>query len=237
MSQGQLVCTLSGETHVVEAATLACRDLLVGAVVNAQQALVNYSLEPNDVSIATNGVVSLQVSTANGVIKRGDPLSPSPISGVAMKATTMGKIIGRAQDDFDDNTKGDHKQIEIKDEKGQNKIVNVGFANTLIAVEDWSPSGDSGNVIVNSIRNFISNAVGHPVTNAQAMMIVAITALALVAAGVIIYSAVSSSIHSIGRNPLSRRVVYSSLFTMMVIATSVVIGAAVVVSVIIRGWK
>jgi hypothetical protein len=48
------------------------------------------------VPIALSGRVPIKVSTENGEIKAGDPLTASSIPGVAMKATKAGYIIGRA---------------------------------------------------------------------------------------------------------------------------------------------
>lgn len=50
--------------------------------------------------LSLSGRVPVKVSTINGPIKAGDPLTTSSIPGVAMKATRPGMIIGRALDDY-----------------------------------------------------------------------------------------------------------------------------------------
>ncbi len=58
---------------------------------------------PNIYPLALQGRVPLKVSTVNGVIKTGDPLTSSSIPGVAMKATQHGQIIGKALEDYASN--------------------------------------------------------------------------------------------------------------------------------------
>ncbi|MBA3724055.1 MAG: site-specific integrase [Candidatus Levybacteria bacterium] len=55
---------------------------------------------PNVYPLALQGRVPVKVSTMNGAIKSGDPLTSSPIPGVAMKATQTGQIIARALEDY-----------------------------------------------------------------------------------------------------------------------------------------
>jgi hypothetical protein len=51
--------------------------------------------------IALAGRVPVKVSLENGVVKTGDPLVPSSIPGVAMKAKKASYVIGFAQEDYD----------------------------------------------------------------------------------------------------------------------------------------
>ena len=53
--------------------------------------------------IALKGRVPVRLSTENGEIKAGDELMLSSLPGVAMKATSTGKIVGVALEDFDGN--------------------------------------------------------------------------------------------------------------------------------------
>ncbi|MEK7572084.1 MAG: phage integrase N-terminal SAM-like domain-containing protein [Patescibacteria group bacterium] len=55
-------------------------------------------------AIALSGKVPVQVSSVNGSIKPGDPITASHIPGVGMKATLPGKIIGYALEGYDQST-------------------------------------------------------------------------------------------------------------------------------------
>lgn len=57
-------------------------------------------------AIALTGRVPVKVSTESGVIKRGDFLTSSSTPGVAMKATNPGFVVGKALEDFNQETPG-----------------------------------------------------------------------------------------------------------------------------------
>lgn len=48
------------------------------------------------ITVGLLGLVNTQVSSANGDIYPGDLITASNVSGIGVKATTAGKIIGRA---------------------------------------------------------------------------------------------------------------------------------------------
>jgi hypothetical protein len=54
------------------------------------------------VPVALAGRVPVSVSTENGNIMPGDPLTSSSVAGVAMKATKAGRIVGMAMEAFSD---------------------------------------------------------------------------------------------------------------------------------------
>ena len=63
---------------------------LLGVVVAAQDYLVNID-STKTVQVITNGAALTLVSDINGEVRTGDPLTASPIEGVAMKATESTK--------------------------------------------------------------------------------------------------------------------------------------------------
>lgn len=63
------------------------------------------SEEYHPVAIGLVGKLPVKVSTKNGDIKIGDPITTSDILGVAMKARKNGKILGYALESFDDSVK------------------------------------------------------------------------------------------------------------------------------------
>jgi len=71
---------------------------LLGVVVK-EAALILGNGSFDGVKVATSGRTSLKVSDTNGMIKKGDWLTSSTISGVAQKATTQGAVIGYALQD------------------------------------------------------------------------------------------------------------------------------------------
>jgi hypothetical protein len=71
----------------------------------------NLQVGVNAVKVALVGYVKAKVSTRNGAVKPGDYLAASPRAGVAMKATTSGRVIGIAREPLD--TTQDIGTIEI----------------------------------------------------------------------------------------------------------------------------
>ncbi|MGA2911656.1 MAG: site-specific integrase [Candidatus Levyibacteriota bacterium] len=61
-------------------------------------------LSQNQVKLALTGRVPLKVTSKNGVISLGDPITSSPVSGFGMKATQAGQIVARAMETFDPST-------------------------------------------------------------------------------------------------------------------------------------
>jgi len=59
------------------------------------------SIKNNIFSALATGKTSIKISTINGPIQPGDPLTSSDIPGVAMKATKAGQIVGKALEAFD----------------------------------------------------------------------------------------------------------------------------------------
>ena len=66
----------------------------------------SFDLEDNPVPITLDGRVPVKVSTENGSITPGDPLTSSSTPGLAMKATKSGPIIGKALESFDETGEG-----------------------------------------------------------------------------------------------------------------------------------
>lgn len=235
VSEGAVVSVDQKDSQAVEMTSLSSRDAMVGVAVSSGQALVTFSDGSGRVQVVSSGQAPAQVSTANGDIKKGDRLSISPISGVAMKASSAGKVIGVAQQDFDGTESKDKKSVELTDSAGQKKTVQVGKAVVEVSVEEWAPNGQPNSPLLNSLRSFLGTTVGKPVSNVQAVMAVAVVLFAILASGIILYSSVSSSIHSIGRNPLSKGIIRRSLFVMIGLSAIVVVGAASAVYLILGG--
>ncbi|MFH1561003.1 MAG: hypothetical protein ABID04_00260 [Patescibacteria group bacterium] len=65
---------------------------------NDQKCSTDY--ENNNVLVGIVGQILTKISTGNGPIKTGDPLTSSQLPGVAVKATGAGPIVGRALENY-----------------------------------------------------------------------------------------------------------------------------------------
>ncbi len=235
LKDGSLVSLGQGSSQNVEHSTVDNRGRLLGVVVNPTQTVVNFAEGQNKVQVATTGEAPLYVSDVNGVINADDPLTVSPVSGVAMRASTAGKIIGFARQNFDSTKANNIQDVELMSNDGQKKTTKVGLIQAQINVQDWVPSGTQNSAILNGLRGVVGNMAGRPVSNIQATAVVVMVLFALIASSIILYSSVSSSIHSIGRNPLSKGIIRRSLVLMVGLAIMLWIGTALAVYAILGG--
>jgi len=85
---------------------------LVG-VVSTNPYQVGGTDDGHSVVLALTGRVPVKVSTENGPIEPGDPLTSSSTPGVAMKATNAGQIIGTALEAYDGTQGSDEINVQL----------------------------------------------------------------------------------------------------------------------------
>lgn len=95
------------------------QNVMVGAI-NAKPA---FALKPSNSSISSSGSsnynvvvagnVMVNVSTANGDIKKGDYITTSDKKGVGMKAIKSGNVLGTALEDYRNGNKEEVKKIKV----------------------------------------------------------------------------------------------------------------------------
>lgn len=223
----------SSDSDSVSAAEVGNRAGIIGAVVNKQDSFVTYNIAQGTVQVATSGIVPINVSTVNGNIKSGDQLTSSPIAGFAMKATSPGKTIGRAVQDFSSSSNG--AQIrDVSDSKGKQVKVAIGQAQVAIQLSDWAGTSGASNPFVDNLQSVASQVIGRQVNAASAMIAAFVLSIAILVSGIVLFSSVTSSIHSLGRNPLSHSVIRRSL-TQVILLVVALMTASVLVAYLIIG--
>lgn len=203
---------------------------LLGVVVTAQDYLVNIDATKT-VQVITNGAASTLVSDINGEVRTGDPVTASPISGVAMKATESTKVLGIAQADLSSATQTQKERI--KDKYGKIKDVKIARIAVDINVLDLNINGGKNSDVVSGLQTVASSAAGKQVSTVRAVIAFIVLLLALALSIIVLYSGVSSSIRSIGRNPLSKRFVIQGLIQVIFAVFIIMIAAFSVVYIII----
>ncbi len=108
LEPGDLVVVKRSDRLYVQR-SLNATDMLVG-IVSTRPGFVAGKVQEDSYPIALAGRVPTKVSTMNGAISPGDPLAPSTIPGVAVKATKPGPIVGLALDSYADADVG---KIEV----------------------------------------------------------------------------------------------------------------------------
>lgn len=98
LEPGDLVVVRRSDRLYVQR-SLNTNDMLVG-IVSTKPGFIAGRPQKDSYPIALAGRVPTKVSTMNGAIEPGDPLAPSTIPGVAVKATRSGPIVGLALDSY-----------------------------------------------------------------------------------------------------------------------------------------
>lgn len=202
-----LVAIQEGNTNSIELSNIDKNDRLVGIVSN--NPLIELSDGGSSVQVVTSGLTIALVSDINGTIKNGDKITSSPIEGVGMKATESAVVIGTAQGDLD-SVDTDTRDITTKD--GKRKAVKIGLVPAQVSVAYYTIPEENSPFVPGFLQELANNVSGRNVSPVRVLVAALVLLLVFVSITVLIYSAVRSSIISIGRNPLSESAVRKSLF-------------------------
>lgn len=232
LSNGTLVSLEQQDQTAVEIAAPANVGRLVG-VVSTQPLLAvsGNGSSQSQTQVVVSGTTSALVSDINGSIKAGDKITVSPISGVGMKATASGQIIGTAQSDF---AAASAQTRTIQDTSGHSHVVHVGPLPVQVNVTYFTVPPPKSSILPSFLQNIADSIAGHDVSALRLFISGTVLLLGLVSIGVLMSSAVRSSIISIGRNPLSKSAVQKSLFTVGSTAFVILLLVLVAIYLILR---
>lgn len=200
--------TDKSKTGAVAAANIDSADRLVGVV--ARNPLVELSGGALQTQVVINGTVLVLVSTINGAVSYGDKIAASPISGVGMKATESGLVLGTVAKDFSEAQQITERKV--RDRKGNMQTVKIGLLPVQVNISYYRAPDDDQTILPAFLQQFVNAVAGRPVGLIRALIALALLVTGFGAAAVLIYASVRSSIISIGRNPLSAPAVHRSLF-------------------------
>ncbi len=176
----------------------------------------------NETFVAASGTYNALVSTQNGPIKTGDYVTISAVDGVAMMAQPEQKLVfGRAAANFDGKNNV-VSTVTLKDSNGKelNKVA-IGSIPVVIDIRK-NPNEKSTKTNLPQFLQRLGEAIAEkPVGPLRIYLSIAITGICIIAAIVILYSGIRSSIISIGRNPLSKKSIFRALLE--IILTSLIV--------------
>jgi hypothetical protein len=126
---GALVC-LGNDGYVHPCQNNA--DKVVGVASEFPTFTGGEDLGNGSITVGLSGVVNTQVSSANGDINPGDLITASSVPGIGVKATTAGKIIGRAVGSYSNSDTNAVGKILV--------LVNVGYhdPSNIATHLDWN---------------------------------------------------------------------------------------------------
>jgi hypothetical protein len=199
---GQIVSLDSAANRTVKATTVDNAKNLYGVVVDPSDAPITLAGQNTKVFVATTGTYQVLVSVSNGAIKTGDYISVSPINGIGAKAAaSVPTVLGRAASSFNGTT----NVVTTSNSKNIGRI----FVNIAVAK---NPIVNSDPTLPSFLRKVADGLADKSVPVIRVYIALLIFLISLVAAVTVLYSGVRSSLISIGRNPLSKKVIFSGMY-------------------------
>lgn len=188
---------------------------LLGVIVPANESTI--TLTPSDsktkqVFVASNGRFLTLVSNQNGPIKAGDAITISALAGIGMRADANQPIIlGRAITDFNGSSNVVGK-VTVKDQAGKSRDVSISRITVSVSITTNPLASRENDKVPEFLNKAAIGLVGKPVSAARIYLgLVTLLVSAFVAAN-LVYSGVRNGMIAIGRNPLSRKSIFRSLF-------------------------
>lgn len=183
--------------------------------------LVVVQLNPEDnQAVIKSGIATVNVTTANGPIKKGDYITSSTDRGKGQKADKSGYMLGIAMADFSDSAPG---QIPVS--------LNIQY------VDLYSMISPAANKFLKSMDNILLASTQDP---EKFTRLVRYLSAALIMLGAFVISlftfskASANSIEAIGRNPLAKKVIFMSLVVNMVVVLGVLIAGLITSFILIK---
>lgn len=198
----------ASKSGVVKAANTENVERLIGVV--SKKPLVELSGEAGQTQVVIGGTVLALVSNINGEVKYGDKITASPVSGVGMKATESGQVLGTASLAFSDAKEVSERSIRDRD--GSEKTIKIGLLPLQVNVSFYQVPDENKTILPEFLQQFLNAIAGKEVSLMRSLLSLALLIAGFGSAAVLLYSSVRSSIISIGRNPLSAQAVHRSLF-------------------------
>ncbi len=211
-----LSTTSTADDQKVERATLDDVDRIVGITVTPDESDVTIASAAQTVFVESTGEADAYVSDLDGVVRKGDLLTISPLEGVLTKGHSGSRlIIGIALEDFIDKTKDSHVITTVDGERG------VQVARLRINLDRQGGSGQPPSKPDSSLERLGESIVGKEVSEIRMAIALIIFFIVLIAEGSILYGAISSAITSLGRNPLATHIIKHELWRVVLIAVVV----------------
>lgn len=202
-------------------------DNKIYGVVNADPLAVYKRVDGTGVIISRNGVVNINVTTANGAIKTGDYITSSTIAGKGQKALASGYVIGVALKDFNE---GDGEKIDFKQfENTEGRQIGSGQIPVAIRIEYAEISSSrNANALLSRLNSALFSNVQDPEKFVNVIRYVAsgIVIIFSILVGLFILArVVPKGVEGIGRNPLARRsILLYTGFNIIVVIVIMILG-------------
>lgn len=161
--------------------------------------------------VISSGKAYVRITTANGAIKKGDPITTSNIPGVGQKATQDGFVIGTALQDY-----------SSKDQKKIGKILiilNISYNGS----QNGTLSGGSRGNLLQSISQAASAPYLTPLSALRYVLAGILVITSFIIALIFFGKISSTGVEAIGRNPMAGRLILISVIFHIFLATLIIL--------------
>lgn len=226
---------------VLPAASQNSLNNIVGVTVAESEVVVSHNRGvpekehmQSQVKISNSGVAKVLVSNINGSITPGDKITVSPLAGIGMLATESGKVVGAAQAELTEQSLG-AKHVTITDNKGKKHDILVALIPAMVDISFYQPPPVNNSILPSFLVSFANTVGGHEVSAGRLVASFVIMLIALGMVIILLSNGVRSSIGAIGRNPLAKKAIQSSLVSILLLAALVLAASSSVSYLILRG--
>lgn len=214
LQSGMLVALTDDQTKA-EPITQDNLDQLKGVVVNQSDSPVTLKSDDQQTFVATSGKRQVLLSNENGSIKKGDYISISSLSGIGMRATVNQPIIlGRAVQDFNGGGDSIGKSVANNNKQvsfGRIQVdVNIGKNPAL-----KTPEKDKVPDLLQKAANTVAQK---PVATTRIYLALVVLLATTGIVMVTMFSGARSTVTAIGRNPLSKGLIFKGLLQVTLVS-------------------
>ena len=207
--------------------SLSTADSVVAATPNNLPSLygvVTAITGSDTVEVANSEIEPVLVSTENGDIQPGNPITVSDVAGVGQRTDQTTRIVGYAQAFFNAKTPG-AKSENVKNVNGKTVNAYFGQIAVLLGVGDYiAPPSSLAPGPKLPFQDFFNAIAGHQVLPSKVVLSLFLLLVVVVIVGVLIGVSVHSAITAIGRNPLASKRVIRGMIQVLIIVVVVMGG-------------
>lgn len=193
---------------------------LVGVVTINPAVALNLENTGKSYPVVASGNVQVLVTTINGDIKKGDPITSSAKPGVGMKALKTGYALGVALDDYSSKDKNAIGKINIS--------MNLHYSFAKI-------TSDNTRANLLDIANLSVLATYESPLSVFKYVVAAFVILLSFILGFISFGRVArSGIEALGRNPLAGRMIQFGIFLNVLITIAIIVSGIAIAYFVLR---
>lgn len=216
LQRGMIVGLKENDPKKVEPINNSAFKRLHGVVVGTGDSSFVLAEDTQKIFVASGGKFDVLVSDQNGVIKPGEFVTVSPVTGIGMRSDDFQEmVLGKAIDGFDGTDKK-LSEATIKDAQGNDKKINIGRIQVDIAISR-NPALRSTASLPGFLKEASQYVAGKPVNPIRVYISIAVLFAAAAVAAALIYSGIRSGMVAIGRNPLSKKSILRGIFQVVIV--------------------